>query len=93
MTRIDQSDLYRRNSAVFKNFVLYSPDPPSVHTEGLGTRLVSSVLGSLIFRCFLHLIRRADSLLVGADHSRREGEGKRGIVSLADRGSGKRDQS
>ena len=54
---------------------------------------VSSVLGSLIFRCFLHLIRRADSLLVGADHSRREGEGKRGVVSLADRGSGKRDQS
>jgi len=39
VTRIDQSDLYRRNSAVFKNFVLYSPDPPSVHTEGLGTRL------------------------------------------------------
>ena len=39
MTRIDQSDLYRRNSVVFKNFVLYSPDPPSAFTEGLGTRL------------------------------------------------------
>ena len=39
MTRIDQSDLYRRNSAVFKNFVLYSPDPPSAFTEDLGTRL------------------------------------------------------
>ena len=38
-TRIDQSDRYRRNSAVFKNFVLYSPDPPSAFTEGLGTRL------------------------------------------------------
>ena len=25
MTRIDQSDLYRRNSAVFKNFVLTRP--------------------------------------------------------------------
>ena len=40
MTRIDQSDLYCRNSAVFKNFVLYSPDPPSAFTEGLGTRLL-----------------------------------------------------
>jgi len=36
---IDQSDLYCRNSTVFKNFVLYSPDPPSAFTEGLGTRL------------------------------------------------------
>ena len=36
---IDQSDLYHQNSAVFKNFVLHSPDPPSVCTEGLGTRL------------------------------------------------------
>ena len=36
---IDQSDLYRQNSAVFKNFALYSPDPPSVSTEGLGMRL------------------------------------------------------
>ena len=39
MTRIDQSDSYRRNSAVLKNFVLYSPDPPSARIEGLGTRL------------------------------------------------------
>jgi len=39
MMHIDQSDLYRQNSAVFQNFVLYSPDPPSMCTEGLGTRL------------------------------------------------------
>ena len=44
MTRIDQSDLYRRNSVVFKNFVLYSPDPPSAFTEGLGTRLLLPVV-------------------------------------------------
>ena len=40
MTCIDQSDSYRRNSAVLKNVVLYSPDPPSVRIEGLGTRLL-----------------------------------------------------
>jgi len=27
---------------VFKNFVLYSPDPPSTFTEGLGTRLIKT---------------------------------------------------
>jgi len=50
VTRIDQSDLYRRNSAVFKNFVLYSPDPPSAFTEGLGTRLWHYISGSVEFR-------------------------------------------
>jgi len=43
MMHIDQSDLYHRNSVVFKNFVLYSPDPPSMCTEGLGTRLIISM--------------------------------------------------
>ena len=33
------------------------------------------------------------ALLVGADHSGREGEGKGSFVFLAGRGSGKRDQS
>ena len=51
------------------------------------------MLGSLISCCFLHLIRRADGLLVCADYSGREGEGEGGVVSLAGRGSGKRDQS
>ena len=51
------------------------------------------MLGSLIPFCFLHLIMRADGLLVGADYSGRESEGKGGVVSLAGRGSGKRDQS
>ena len=58
MTRIDQSDLYRRNSAVFKNFVLYSPDPPSAFTEGLGTRLSLEVEQQdmvLITDCFTQL--------------------------------------
>ena len=55
------------------------------------TYQVSSVLDSLISCCFLHLIRRADSLLV-IDHSCREGEGE-DDVSLAGGGSGKRDQS
>jgi len=41
VTCTDQSDLYHQNSAVFKNFVLYSPDPPSVCTEGLGRRLLA----------------------------------------------------
>ena len=50
------------------------------------------MLGSLIPFCFLHLIMRADGLLVGADYSGRESEGK-GVVSLAGRGSGKQDQS
>ena len=39
------------------------------------------------------LQNRADSLFIGADHSGREGEGKGGVVSLAGRGRGKRDQS
>ena len=50
-------------------------------------------LGSLVSFCFSHLIGRADGLLVVADHSGREGEGKGSVVSLAGRGSGKRDQS
>ena len=44
MICIDQSDSYRRNSAVLKHFVLYSPDPPSAHIEGLGTRLDFDVM-------------------------------------------------
>ena len=35
----------------------------------------------------------ADSLLVGADYSGWEGEGKGNVVSLAGRGGGRRDQS
>ena len=54
---------------------------------------VSNVLGSLISYHFSHLIGRADSLFIGADHSGREGEREGGVVSLAGRGSGKRDQS
>ena len=54
MTHIDQSDLYRRNSAVFKNFVLYSPDPPSAFTEGLGTRLVDMVMTTFLLHPIQH---------------------------------------
>lgn len=39
MTCFDQSHLYCQNSAVFQNIVLYSPDPPSVCTDGLGMSL------------------------------------------------------
>jgi len=52
-----------------------------------------NVLGSLISFCLSHLIGRADSLLVGADHSGWEGEEKCSFVSLAGRRSGKRDRS
>ena len=54
---------------------------------------VWNVLGSLASCCFSHFIGRADGLLVGADHSGSEGEGKGSVVSLAGRGSGKKDQS
>ena len=50
---------------------------------------VSNVLDNLVLYHFSHLIRRANSF-IGVDHSGREGEG---VVSLAGRGSGKRDQS
>ena len=53
--------------------------------------IVSNLLGSLISCCFSHLIRRADGLLVGTDHSGREGEGEGDVVSLAGRGTGKTD--
>jgi len=51
------------------------------------------VLGSVISCCFLHLIGRADSLLVVADHSGRKGEAEGDVASLAGRGSAKRDHA
>jgi len=55
---------------------------------------VSNILDSLVSYHFSHLIGRADSLFIGADHSGREGErGGCGVSSLAGREGGKRDQS
>ena len=45
------------------------------------------------FLLFLTLHREGRWLVGGADHSGSEGEGKGSVVSLAGRGSGKKDQS
>jgi len=51
---------------------------------------VWNVLGSLTSCCFSHFIGRADGLLVGADHSGSEGEGKGSVVSLVAEGVGRK---
>jgi len=57
------------------------------------TYRASNVLDGLVSYHFSHHIGMADGLFIGVGRSGGEGEGKGGVVSLAGRGSGNRDQS
>ena len=85
MWKVQGSSFYSNESFALSELI--------AEREASVTYRVSNVLGSVISCCFLHLIGRADGLLVGADYSGKEGQGEGGVVSLAGRGSGKRDQS